>query len=194
MDVVKSFWVSEMRNGSQRAFEEVFRHFYPSLCFFAGRLLINEAIAGEVAQDSLLKVWERRHDFESFESVKAFLYISTKNACFDEIDKQERKLNRDHTYYLSTPELEAAVDEEVIYTELLQNLSSAIDQLPEQCRKIMKMLFQEEKKTKEIAEELNISISTVNNQKSRAIVLLRKKLLISSATMLNLLFVYGQLK
>lgn len=194
MDVIKVFWVAEMRSGSQSAFEDIFRHFYPSLCFFAGRFLANHAIADEIAQDSLLKVWERRNEFENLESVKAFLYISTKNACFDEINKQERKLNRDHRYYLSTPEVESAVDEDIIYAELLRDLAQAIDQLPVQCRKIMKMLFQEEKKTKEIARELNISISTVNNQKSRAIVLLRKKLLISSTKLLNLLFIYGHLK
>ncbi len=164
------------RSGDERAFDQVFRKFYAPLVFFARRFMLLEGMAEEVVQDNLFKLWQKRADFNSLVSMKAFLYISTKNACLDGIDKEKRKLNRDSHWVLENDYLEPNVEDLIIHTEVLQEIRSAINLLPEQCRKIMKMSYEQSMTGKEIAEAMQITVSTVNNQKARGLSLLRKSL------------------
>jgi RNA polymerase sigma-70 factor (family 1) len=173
-----------LKNGDEQAFDQLFRKFYPGLCFFARRIIPVHGIAEEIVQDTLFKVWQRRADFDDYSSLKAFLYISTKNACRDSLDKEQRKLDRDHNWFLKNAGIEADVEDNIIYTEVLIEISRALDKLPEQCRKIMKMSYEQGMSGKEIAAAMQLTVSTVNNQKARGITLLRKILSANSFTIL----------
>ena len=168
----------QLQRGSQTAFETLFRMFHPALCFFARQRAVNlnPGEAEEIVLDSFLKLWQRRSNFTSLPSVKAFLYIATRNACLNNLDK-EKVRHRKHAQYLdSADEIEDTVVEEIIYTEVLREVSQAIEALPAQCQRIIKMAYEDGLTPKEIATELNITVSTVNNQKSRGIRLLKKRL------------------
>lgn len=65
---------------------------------------------------------------------------------------------------------------EIIQSEVVTRIFSQVNTLPEQCRKVILMTFEEGKKPSQIAEEMDISVSTVNSQKMRGITLLRGKL------------------
>ncbi len=167
-----------LRRGSQSAFDVLFRRFHPALCFFAKRLALSlpPGEAEEIVLDAFLKLWQRREHFSDLQAVKAFLYITTRNTCLNQLDKAQVR-QRKHTQYLRTvDDIEDAVVEEIIYTEVLREVSQAIETLPEQCQRIMKMAYEEGLTAKEIAASLNITISTVNNQKSRGVSLLKKRL------------------
>jgi RNA polymerase sigma-70 factor (family 1) len=168
--------VAFLKQGDERAFDRLFRKFYPALCFFARRYVTVEGQAEEVVQDAMVKLWQRRGDFDSFTSVKAFLYISIKNACLDGSESEQRKLNRDTNWYMQQEQLEPGVEEHIIQSEVLMEISQAIAMLPEQCRNIMRMSYEQGMSGKEIAEAMQITVSTVNNQKARGILLLRKML------------------
>ena len=166
--------VALLKQGDERAFDRLFRKFYPSLCFFASRFVSVKGLAEEVVQDTMVKLWQRHGDFDSFNSVKAFLYISIKNACLDGAESEQRKLNRDTNWYMQQGQLEQGVEEHIIQSEVLMEISQAIAMLPEQCRNIMRMSYEQGMSGKEIAEAMQITVSTVNNQKARGILLLRK--------------------
>jgi len=170
--------IRQLHRGNQTAFDALFRMFHPALCFFARRLAIGlpKGQAEEIVQDTFLKLWQRRTNFADLSSVKAFLYIATRNACLNYIEKEQVR-NRRHEQYLHTvEEVEDAVMEEIIYTEVLREVEQAIETLPEQCRRIIKMAYEDGLTPKEIAQALDISVSTVNNQKSRGVSLLKKRL------------------
>src|ERR1700759_298749 len=135
--------MTRFRSGDERAFDQLFRSFYPGLCFFARKFMQAQPIAEEIVQDIFFKLWQRHTDFHNYSSLKGFLYISTKNACLDSKDKELRKLNRENNWYLQNDQLEADVEEGIIYAEVLMEISQAIDQLPEQCRKIMRMSYEQ---------------------------------------------------
>jgi RNA polymerase sigma-70 factor (family 1) len=180
--------VAFLKQGDERAFDRLFRKFYPALCFFARRYVTVEGQAEEVVQDAMVKLWQRRGDFDSFTSVKAFLYISIKNACLDGSESEQRKLNRDTNWYMQQDQLEPGVEEHIIQSEVLMEISQAIAMLPEQCRNIMRMSYEQGMSGKEIAEAMQITVSTVNNQKARGILLLRKML--SYKGMATLVFLF----
>lgn len=167
-----------LRDGDTRAFEEIFNHFQPALVFFADRLFGNRDImaAEEIVQDIFIKLHYRKESFETLQHIKAFLYLATKNACLDKIAKERVRSQRFEKYIATFNESEDTLLRQIIYAEVLREVSQAIELLPEKCRIIMKQFFEEGKDAKEIARDLEITVSTVNNQKARAVTLLKKHL------------------
>ncbi|OPC69915.1 hypothetical protein BAZ12_08825 [Elizabethkingia miricola] len=179
--------LEEFRSGDQQAFEQIFLLHNSALTFFANRLLLNydQANSQEIVLDTFLKLYDRRESVVSLSSIKAFLYISVKNGCLNAIEKEKVRLRRFDTYAQNIEEFEDNVLSKIVQAELYQELQQAIELLPVQCRAIMEKLM-EGKSPKEVSVELDISISTVNSQKSRAISLLKKTL--SNSGMALLLF------
>ncbi|AZB17462.1 sigma-70 family RNA polymerase sigma factor [Chryseobacterium indologenes] len=166
------------QSGDRGAMNTIFQLYHPALIFFANRLLFNfdQASAQEVVLDVMLKTFELRETFKSYASVKAFMYISTKNRCLNVIEKEKVRLNRLNKYTQDLDELdEENILSKMIHTEVLRELSQSIEFLPEQCRNIMQKLM-DGKTPKEVSAELDISVSTVNSQKARAISILKKTL------------------
>lgn len=171
--------LQRLQEGNQLAFGEIFRQFQPAMVFFANRLLFNIGIhyAEEIVQDVFIKFYDRKDSFTSLEKIRAFLYITTKNACLDRISKEQIQQKRYNKFMESFHEEDdSSVVREIIYAEVLREVSMAIDTLPPKCREIMERFFVHGMDAKEIANELGITISTVNNQKARAISILQKGL------------------
>ena len=82
---------------------------------------------------------------------------------------------------------EAVFSDETVAKEMQVRIHQAIESLPEQCRVIFKKSRFEEKKYGEIATELDLSIKTVEAQISKALKILREKLLVILA-FINILF------
>lgn len=166
-----------LNQGQEMAFEYFFHRFFPLMFVYAQRLINNPELAKEVVQDVFFKVWEKHNDFKDVRALKAFLYVATKNAAFNALDKLT---NRQKHYGLYASHINEAdqhtVIHEIIRSELYASLSSAIATLPEQCRKIIQMIFEEDMQPSEIADKLGISVSTVNSQKSRGLMLLKQRL------------------
>jgi len=180
-----------IRVKESQVFDHIFSQFYRPLCFFARRLVQDGQDAEDIVQDIFVKFWRRENNFDSVSSLKAFLFVSTRNACLDFIDKNHVKIK--HQQYLVGKERleEVTILHTIIEAEVLRQIFDAVDKLPEQCRKVIMMTFAEGKKPKEIAEELGVTVSTVNNQKMRGLNLLRNQLPDDSIYLAILLFMPG---
>src|SRR5690606_24052484 len=130
--------------------------------------------AEEIVQDVFLKLWQRRTTFADLRSVKAFLYIATKNACFNDHAREQVRHRRHEQYLYTVDELEDAIVDEIIHSEVLREVARAMDTLPEQCRRIVEMAYADGLTPTEIAKALNRTVSTVYNQASRGVRLLRQ--------------------
>jgi|SRR5690554_576891 len=177
----------KLRDGDAMAFDEVYRMFQPALVFFAKRILFSQHLheAEEIVQDSLLKFYDRQESFDSLPQIKSFLYTATKNSCLQHIEKEKVRAKRYDRFIADFEETEDLILNEIIYTEAVRQLREEIEKLPTKCREIMEKLIYEDKSANETAEELDISVSTVNNQKARAVSLLKNRL--SGAGLLLLL-------
>ena len=108
-------------------------------------------------------------------SVKSYLYRAVRNASLNSIRHHKvRQLYTTEQEFLSQSSEPAS---QLSYeNELKTEIQKAIDGLPEQCRLIFKLSRFEEMKYKEIAEQLGISVKTVENQMGKALRVLREKL------------------
>ena len=170
--------LAKLQNGDAIAFNSIFHQFHSSLVFFADRLFNGQDLmaAEEAVQDAFIKLYDRKTSFESLQKIKAFLYIATKNACYDHIAKVKVQRKRFEKFMTTFEESDDYILREITYAEVVSQVSQAIELLPEKCRIIVKQFFEEGKNAKEIADDLGITVSTVNNQKARAVSLLKKRL------------------
>ena len=189
----EQYWIVAFRKGNDHALSHFFELHYRSLCYFAGRLLQDDMEAEEVVSDCFYKLWERHQDFETAQNIKAFLYISCRNACLKHLKKTKRKTAIQQEYIQQLEEGEETIFYEVIETEILTILSQEIEGLPDKCREVFKLIYLENRKTDEIAVMLGLSVQTVRNHKTRAIELLKtsflKKGLSAAMTLAFLLFI-----
>lgn len=169
-----SFPIEELQRGNKAAFNLLFSEYYPILCFFAEKILKDRFAAEEVVQGVMLKVWEKQADFEAFPSLKAFLYISTRNASLNYLDKLQRQRRRQSELEDASPASEEIILSSIFKAEAMREIYNAIEQLPEKYRKIMEMSFRDELKVNEIADRLSIPVNTVHKQKTRALLSLKK--------------------
>lgn len=150
---------------------------HKSLCYFANRLVKDDLQSEDIVAECFFKLWERREDFGTEQNVKAFLYISCRNACLNYLQHLKVKTSVQKVYLEQLEKGEDTILYQIIKTEILEIVSKEVDELPEKMRDIFKLLYFNGKKTDEIAAELNLSVQTVRNQKTKAIALLKTSLL-----------------
>ncbi|MFT3824398.1 MAG: RNA polymerase sigma-70 factor [Chitinophagaceae bacterium] len=168
--------IADLKAGSTKAFDYFFRLFYGPLCLFAERILKERGAAQDIVEETFVKLWHKHTDFETALNIKAFLYITTRNACLNQLKLMQReKLTKKQLAYLSDDNQDFVLNE-ITRAEVLREIYQEIEKLPTQCRKIFKMSYLDGLKNHEIAEQMHISINTVKNQKVRALQLLKLRL------------------
>jgi len=151
------------RLDDQQAYKELFTSLYSSLFSFAKSLIKAKEPAEEVVSDVFIKVWEKRKELEKIENLRVYLYVSIRNIAYNYLEKQKRILAdpiddfQGISLYLDPEQL-------LITSDMLKTVQKAIDQLPPRCKMIFKLAKEDGLKYKEIAEILNISVKTVENQ------------------------------
>jgi RNA polymerase sigma-70 factor (family 1) len=187
----ESILIREFRQGNTQAMKRIFALHWKAQVFFARRFIPEEDISEDIVSDVFLKLWGRREGFSSLPSIKAFLYVATRNACVDHIRKAKRVRQTQKEYaYLEKGEMEESELNEVIRAELISKVMEAIEGLPNQYRRVMHLSTQG-MGTDEIAREMNLSPKIVRNYKARAINILKKDLLHKSQ-MIFLLVLLGK--
>jgi RNA polymerase sigma-70 factor (family 1) len=168
---------------SADSFERVFRKFYSLLVLFARRLVRDKPAAEDIVSDVFCKLWQKQMHFDSPQSAKAFLYISTRNACINYLHRSayQAGVRKAIRYSRKEETLDFALNE-IIRAEMSGQLMQQVDNLPGQCRRVMRLSFVLGYSNREIADMLQLSINTVRNQKARGIHLVRKRLALVSGS------------
>jgi RNA polymerase sigma-70 factor (family 1) len=168
--------VNAIRKGDEAAFERTFRLYYDRLCNYANSLLKEEDEAEEVVQTVFLNIWEKRVDLEITLSLKSYLYRAVHNHCLNRFKHATvREAYRDYTQNF-IPQSYESVTEVIHASELEERIEAAVSTLPEQCQIAFRLSRFEELKYQEIADQLGISIKTVENQIGKALKILRTAL------------------
>ncbi len=165
----------KIKTGDEKAFEALFRHFYPHLCLYATHVLKNASAAEEIVQELFVRLWEKREKTEIETSVKNYLFRAVKNHCLNYIKHNQIK-NEYSQKILAETDIFSADDNFDTQTELFQKIEESIAELPEKRQEIFRLSRQEGLKYREIAEKMNISVKTVETQMGLAIKTLREKL------------------
>ncbi len=161
---------------TKSGFEILFKKHYSVLCAYAYGFVADYSLSEDIIQEVFSKLWTDKQKITIDTSVKAYLYSAVRNVALNylkhqKVIRQYEGLNKNEDNYV-----EQSVDEQLIGEELSEKIQSAINKLPTERRKIFLMSRMDGLKYKEIAERLDISIKTVENQMGKALASLRKDL------------------
>ncbi len=158
--------------GYMKQLEEIYVSYYAKMKRFAIECVLNEEDAENIIHEIFLNILEKKIDILSIENIGGYLLVSLKNRCIDfirkkKIDLEMREIMRSeyyHTLVLGYDTLES-LDDDVLYdSEIGVKIQAAIDNLPPKCREIFIMSKIERKRHKQIAEDLGISVKTIESQ------------------------------
>lgn len=121
------------------------------------RITLKHEEAQDIVQDTLIKVWNKRDDWESIESIKAFSLTVCRNLALDRIRLKQNQNESLSNTLLDTPDQGNTPYEQMLQKDRLQLVKRMVDSLPEKQRSCMQLRDFEGKTYKEIAQILNIS-------------------------------------
>jgi len=168
--------VERLRSGDESAFEVVFRELFQPLVHYAMRFLKEQEASEEVVQEAFFAIWEKRSTLDIHTSLKSYLYRSVHNRCLNLI--KHIGIREDYKVWNEQERegQEAQFEGELGATELQLRINTAIEALPPERQKVFRMSRFEGLKYQEIADQLNISVKTVENQMGKALKALRASL------------------
>ena len=165
-----------LKAGDLTAFEMLFKTYYQPLCNYAFTFVQDRDEAEEIVQSTFLNIWEKRESLSIHTGVKPYLYAMVRNACLNVLKHEKIKQQHAAMEMAVAERSTESVARTVMASELETKIYQAMDRLPEQCRLIFKLSRFEELKYAEIAQHLNISIKTVENQMGKALRIMREQL------------------
>ncbi|MDX1665829.1 MAG: RNA polymerase sigma-70 factor [Saprospiraceae bacterium] len=157
------------------AFRELFEDYYLQVCSYMYRYIRDRSTVKDLAQDVFLRFWDKRHQIEVHSSLGAYLRRMAINEALGYLRKNKRwsEEEPDHSSGGSTHnEAEARL----ALRNLQQQVREAIAELPLRCRTVFLLSRYEELTYAEIAEQMDISVKTVENQMGKALKHLRVRL------------------
>ncbi|MFK1812950.1 RNA polymerase sigma-70 factor [Bacteroides fragilis] len=165
-------------SNKKKKFEQFFIMTYPKVKAFAWKLLKSEEDAEDIAQDIFAKLWTNPEIWENQETWNSYIYTMVRNHIYNFLKHKSIR----QTYQEQCTKEEPAISETDIHDQLYTKESElliklTIANMPEQRRKIFRMSRTQEKSNQEIADELDISIRTVERHIYLALIDLKKVLL-----------------
>lgn len=154
---------------------ELFQSHYLMVCKTINRFIEDRSLTEDLAQEVFIRLWQKRNQLNITHSIGAYLRRMAINEALVHIRKN-KKYHIDELNPTLHDSSEDGSEEQFLYGELKQHITLAIDMLPPRCRTVFQLSRFEELTYREIAEKLDISIKTVENQMGKALKILREKL------------------
>lgn len=153
------------------AFDALYEKYWEKVYSAALKRSKDADYAKDLTQDIFLKIWDKRADLQ-IENLEPYLFTAVRNNVFKWIEKEQK--------FTPIPELLAQLaqdksqaDAEVLHKEFIEKYEALINTLTPAQQQIFRLRFNEDLTTKEIAERLNISRKTVQNQLTKSVHQLR---------------------
>ena len=166
-------WLVQLQANDEKALQSIFDRYYKYLVVTAYRLINDDHQARDIVQDVFFNLWKKRAAIQPNTSLKAYLRQAVVNRTIDIIRSRKRMAYQEDMGSFQKPSLEASAQQQLEEQDLQLVLQQAINQLPERCREIFALSRFEHKSHKEIAETLNISVKTIENQMTKALKIIR---------------------
>lgn len=172
------FVLTKIKEGDVKTFENVFRQYYTPLCMYAASITGRMDVAEEIVQELFYVFWKEKEKLQVFHSIKSYLYGAVRNQSLRYYEQAEvRSRYRDAVLSNKGRENQTSDPLELIeYKELETLITRTLAGLPERRRQIFRMHRFDGKKYAEIAEELSLSVKTVEAEMTKALLALRKEI------------------
>lgn len=167
--------VNRMQANDRAAFKSIFSGHYQDVCRTIHRYIVDPGLTEDLAQEVFVRLWQKREKLNITSNLAAYLRRMAVNEALAHLRKKTRFQADELPIHL--PGLVAAsADENLGANELQQRINGVVATLPDRCRLVFELSRYEELSNREIAEQLGISIKTVENQMTKALRTMREQL------------------
>lgn len=160
------------RTNPQSAFKLMFDTYYMPLCLYAVQLTDSFVMAEDIVQDFFISFWEKKTYLNIAVKLRSYLFYSIRNNSYLSLRKHNL-VSMEELFDTEIDIIESITDEEEL-REKEKKIMEELEKLPKQELSAVQAVILENKKYKEAAEELNISVNTLKTHLSRALKRLRK--------------------
>lgn len=162
--------IEELHKGNNLIMKQLYDSFFAPLCVYAYNFVKDELVAGDIVQETFIKLWERKETFFSIYSIRSFFYISVKNASLNYL-RERKKIADINLKEISSDEYKNLIIKEEVH----RMISDEIARLPKAMQRVFELTLLD-MSVPQIAEALSLSENTVRNQKATAKKKLQEKL------------------
>ena len=180
--------VGLLQNGDQKAYDDLYKLFAPKILNTCKKMYLNQQDAEEVVQEVFLKVWIKRADLDNTLSFNAYLLAIMRSLIFKRSRKQALDIAYQKYNIQFLQKVDNSTEESILYEEIKSYSTKAIASLPKGQQEVFSLKFSEQLTADEIAEKLQISKRTVENQLYKATKKLKKQLISNELIPYELLF------
>ncbi len=153
------------------AYKKLFFLLFLPLKNFSYAIVKSKEYAEEIVSDVFVEIWAKRKKLQEIVDLKMYIYISVRNASLRKFQQtQKRKILSLDELSVEMVSVEPDAETCLINAEQIKKIETAVEQLPPQCKIIFKLAKEDKLKYKEIAELLAISVKTIDNQLSTALI------------------------
>ena len=155
------------------AVSRIFEVYFEEVCHHIYRIIPDTAICHDIAQSIFMELWQKRRSFSIRTSVGAYLHRMARSRSLNYIRDNKHFVTDNEAAIREMADSQSTPLDTVMEAELNTVITEAINRLPERCRLVFALSRFEGMSYKEIAEALEISVKTVENQMSKALQQLR---------------------
>lgn len=169
--------VDKFREGDTKAYDVLFKRYYPTFYRYALKNVKDTFVAEELTMDVMLGLWKNKGNVYIDQDLQAYLYKATKNALYNHYRKKIlATVSIDVVNEETTASDGRSVYDSLQSSDLEKIYQQKLSELSPQRRKVYQMSREENKTYSEIAEDLNLSVNTVENYMVASLSFFRKHL------------------
>ena len=167
------------------AWKQLFEIYFKKLVLFAEYFLMDREEAEDIAQEVFVDLWTNVRELPEISNLKSYLFVQVRNRCLNRL--KHLHVEDFSKQWLLEAQMYAEIPEVEIDQELLKRVYGVIEELPDQSKVIFKRCVLDGKKYREVAQEMEISVNTVNTHMKRAYKFIRSRLGVSFLIFLSVI-------
>lgn len=165
--------IEDLRNGNHKAYESIFMTYFPKVKYYINGFVKSIDVAEELTQNVFLKIWENHESLEiSVKSFNSYVFTIAYRQTIDYIRSKQVRESFYNDQMIQEPDM-VCIEDEYMAEETKLLIEMEIEKMPEKRRKIYKLSRNEGISNEKIAEQMNVSKRTIENQLSLAMKRLR---------------------
>lgn len=156
-------------------FNSFFKQYYRSFCYFAYQFVQDQERSEDIVQEVFIRIFEKKLKFDDESHLKNWIYRSVRNECINYQRSSELQNSIREKIADQPQDTDSNFLNELIQTEIYQQLLDAIERLPEECKRVFMLCYLDDLSNEEVAHQLGLSVNTIKSQKNKAKIKLREQ-------------------
>lgn len=158
-----------LTRSDEGAFRELYLRYKDKLWYYCFGFLKSKEETDDIIQEVFIRLWELHSFMNPDLSFSSYLYTMTRNRVLNYFRDMDVEIQVKRALAVKTPIEEETTESTLIFAEYQQILTEAIEKLSPQRKKIFNMSRIENLSHKEIAQQLGISVYTVQEHISESL-------------------------